>query len=145
MVPQELQDLLTDRHNAIVAINRPTSGPQLTPVWFLWDSGAFYFRIGKNTAKYRNITRDPFISLLVHDNAGFRYLTVYGQAQIMDNNPTSVASQIVYKYYAPTLASQKLPPEQEPDVVTIKLQPQKVVAIVEEIAHEAADSWTSNS
>ena len=55
----------------------------------------------------------------------------------------SVAAQIVKKYYAPALAHQKLPQDQEPDVVTIKLRPEKVVAVVEAIAREAACSWSS--
>jgi hypothetical protein len=80
---------------------------------------------------------------MVNDTAGFRYLTAYGQAQIIEANPASVAAQIVKKYYAPALAHQKLSQDQEPDVVTIKLRPEKVGAVVEAIAREAACSWSS--
>lgn len=145
MIPQDVCDLLALRNNAIVAINRPSDSPQLTPVWYLWDGDAFYFRIAKSTAKYRHLKRNPSISLIVNDNAGFRYLTAYGQAQILEDNPVNVATQIVKKYYAPALAPQKLPQDQEPDVVTIKLRPEKVVAVIEAIAREAADSWSSYS
>lgn len=143
MIPQDMCDLLALRNNAIVAINRPSGGPQLTPVWYLWDGDAFYFRIAKSTAKYRHLKRNPFISLMVNDNAGFRYLTAYGQARIMEANPADVAAQIVKKYYAPALAPYRLPQGQEPDVMTIKLCPEKVVAVVEAIAREAAGSWSS--
>ncbi len=142
MIPQDMYDLLTQRNNAIVAINRPSGGPQLTPVWYLWDGDAIYFRIARSTAKYRYIKRNPAISVIINDHAGFRYLTVYGQAQIMDVNPADVAIQIVKKYYAPTLASQRMPQDQELEVVTIRLRPEKVVAVVEDIAREAADSWS---
>jgi PPOX class probable F420-dependent enzyme len=142
MIPQDTYDLLALRNNAIVAINRPSGGPQLSPVWYLWDGDAFYFRIAKSTAKYRLLKRDPSISLIINDHAGFRYLTAYGQAQIMENNPADVAVQIVKKYYAPSLAPQKMPQDQEPDVVTIKLRPEKVVAVVEAIAQEAVESWS---
>jgi PPOX class probable F420-dependent enzyme len=145
MIPQDVRDLLALRNNAIVAINRPSNGPQLTPVWYLWDGDAFYFRIGKSTAKYRHLKRNPSISLIVNDNTGFRYLTAYGQAQIMEDNPADVATQIVKKYYAPVLAQKKLPQDQEPDVVTVKLRPEKVVAVIEAIAREAAESWSSYS
>jgi PPOX class probable F420-dependent enzyme len=141
MIPQDMIDLLVERHNAIVAINRASGAPQLTPVWFLWDGEAFYFRIGKSTAKYRNVVRDQSISLMINDRDGFRYLTISGRAQIIEDNPFDVAVQIVKKYYAPELAPQRMPQEREPDVVTIKLPPEKVVAVVEAIAREAVESW----
>lgn len=142
MIPEDMLDLLTGRNIAIVGIHRSSGGPQLGPVWYLWDGEAFYFSIAKNTAKYRNILRDPSISLMVIDTRGFRYITAYGQAQIIELNPADVAAQIVNKYYAPSLATQKMPPDSEPDVVTIKLQPEKVVTVVEEIAREAVESWS---
>jgi PPOX class probable F420-dependent enzyme len=141
MIPQDMYDLLALRNNAIVAINRPSGGPHLTPVWYLWDGDAFYFRIARSTAKYRYLKQNPSISLMINDDAGFRYVTVYGRAQIMEANPADVAIQIVKKYYAPVLALQKMPQDQEPDVVTIKLCPEKVVAVVETIAREANESW----
>lgn len=142
MIPEEVRDLLEQRNNAIAGIKRAAGGPQLSPVWYLWDGEAFYFRIGTNTAKYRNLVRDAAISLMVMDSAGFRYLTAYGQAQILDNNPADIAAAIVEKYYAPQMAPHKMPPDMEPDVVTICLRPDKVVAIVEDIAREAVESWS---
>ena len=140
-VSQDMRDLLEQRHNAIVAIPRPSAGPHLSPVWFLWDGEAFYFRIATNTAKYRNLKRNAAISLMVMDREGYRYLTVSGQAQIMDSNPADVAARIVEKYYAPHLAPQRMPQGPEPDVVTVRLRPEKVVEVHETIAQEAADSW----
>lgn len=145
MIPQEFADLLTSRTNAIVALNRVSSGPQLSPVWFVWDGDAFYFRIAKDTAKYRNILRNRSISLMIYDTAGFRYLVAYGNAIVLDHNPRDVAVQIVHKYYAPALASQRMPADQEPDVVTIKLSPEKVVTVVEAIAQEAVESWAATT
>ncbi|MBO0781334.1 MAG: TIGR03618 family F420-dependent PPOX class oxidoreductase [Ktedonobacteraceae bacterium] len=145
MIPQDMCDLLTQRNTAIVGIDRPSGGPHLSPVWYLWDGDSFYFRIAKSTAKYRHLKWNPSISLLVNDHTGFRYLTVYGQAQILEVNPADVAAHIVKKYYAPTLAPKRMPQGQEPDVVTIKLRPEKVVAVVETIAREATDSWSSCS
>ena len=140
-----MSNLLTQRNTAIVGIDRPSGGPHLSPVWFLWDGDFFYFRIARSTAKYRHITRNPAISLFIHDHTGSRYLTIYGQAHMLEDNPTDVAVQIVKKYYAPALAPQRMPQEQEPDVVTIRLRPEKVVAVDEAIAREAVDSWSSSS
>jgi len=145
MIPHEVADLLTSRNNAIIALHRASGGPQLSPVWYVWDGDAFYFRVAKNTAKYRNILRNSSISLMIYDVSGFRYLVAYGDAQILDHNPRDVAVQIVQKYYAPSLALQRMPEEHEPDVVTIKLCPEKVVAVVEAIAQEAVESWSNTT
>lgn len=140
MFPQEVADLLTSRHPAIVAINRPI-GPHLSPVWFLWHDNAFYFRVALQTAKYRNIKRDPSISLFLTDEEGSRYIAVSGEAQLLESNPRDLAVAIVEKYYAPTMAPYKMPPSEELDVVTIKLRPEKITTVVEEIAREAVASW----
>ena len=141
MFSDKVRDLLDQRNNAIVAINRPAGGPQISPVWFLWDGDAFYFRIAKNTAKYRNLQQDTAISLMIMDSAGFRYLAAYGQAQILQTNPADVAIQIVERYYAPHLAPHRMPQGPEPDVVTVKLRPEKIVEVVEAPAREAVESW----
>lgn len=141
MFSDKVRDLLDQRNNAIAAINRPQGGPHLSPVWFLWDGDAFYFRIAKSTAKYRNLKRDRAMSLMIMDSAGFRYLTAYGQAQMLETNPADVAARIVERYYAPHLAPHKMPQGPEPDVVTVKLRPEKIVEVVEAPAREAVESW----
>ena len=44
--------------DAILAVNRPEGGPQLTPVWFIWDGEAFWLSTRNHSAKYRNMQRD---------------------------------------------------------------------------------------
>ncbi|HEV8193209.1 MAG TPA: pyridoxamine 5'-phosphate oxidase family protein, partial [Ktedonobacterales bacterium] len=44
-----------DRRNAILAVNRPQGGPQLTPVWYVWDGEALWFSIRTTSAKYRHM------------------------------------------------------------------------------------------
>ena len=143
MIPEHMLDLITQRHTAIVAIARRSGGPQLSPVWFLWDGEAFWFRVGRTTAKYHNIRRSPAISLFVTDSSGFRYLVVYGQAEIVEANPRAIAMRIVEKYYAPAQVARHLPPDEEPDVVTVRVRPEHVVAVIEEIAREAVSTWES--
>jgi nitroimidazol reductase NimA-like FMN-containing flavoprotein (pyridoxamine 5'-phosphate oxidase superfamily) len=43
MDAEALQAFLAKPHEAIVATNRVGKGPQLSPVWFLWDGEAFLF------------------------------------------------------------------------------------------------------
>src|SRR5690242_15598774 len=116
MIPQEMQDLLTQRNTAIIAINRRSVSPQMSPVWYLWDGEAFYFRIARGTAKYANIKRNPSISLMINDIAGFRYITVYGQADMSETDSADIADRIARRYYAPEVAKQIVGQPPEPDV-----------------------------
>lgn len=123
---QDLQDLLAQKNNAIVAINRPGKGPQVTPVWYLWDGEAFYFGITRDRAKYPNIKRDPSISLMIDE--GPKYVAAYGVAQIIEQGVEEHLSRIVAKYVAPAEMEkwmQRVGPLS--NRVIIKLQPEKFV------------------
>jgi PPOX class probable F420-dependent enzyme len=127
MIPQEVQDLLKERNHAVIAINRPSGGPQVTPVWYLWDGEAFYFSTKKDSAKYRNMKRNPSISLIVDESHGLRYVAAYGKAHIIDHDDPDfahLASRTISKY-APSERVEQL--VLESNRVMIKLQPEKVV------------------
>jgi PPOX class probable F420-dependent enzyme len=136
MIPQEMQDLLQHK-NAILAVNRPSGGPQVTPIWFIWDGEAFYFSTTKDRAKYTHIQRDPSISLIV--DGGPRYIAAYGKAEIIDPHEPGLSGlieQMVAKYVPPEQkeqAEQLRRRVQEPNRVIVKLRPEKVVARDERI------------
>lgn len=128
MVPQELQDLLKQRNNAIVAVNRRSGAPHVTPVWYVWDGEDFYFSITTDRAKYANIRRDPSISLIVDE--GSAYVAAYGEAEFFDmNHPyvPALAEQIVTKYTNGEQREQFLKLVKEPSRVIVKLHPEKIV------------------
>jgi len=132
MTPQEIQDLLTQTNNAIIAVNRPSGGPQVTPVWYLWEGENFYFFIRKNSAKHNNIERNPSISLIVE--SGPRYVAAYGQAHIVDlASPdfATIAVQLPSKYLPPEAAEQRTKHIQDASLqaLLVKIHPEKVVAI----------------
>jgi PPOX class probable F420-dependent enzyme len=138
MIPQEMQDLLAQRNNAIVAVNRRSGAPHVTPVWYLWDGEVFYFSTTKDRAKYTNIKRDPSISLVV--DGGSRYIAAYGQAEIVDHtypNFVDMAVQMASKYVPPERMEQLVKLAQAPDRVVIKLRPEKVVVRNEVVVEKA--------
>ena len=126
MIPEELQELLTKTNSAIVAVNRPSGGPQVTPVWYLWDGEAFYFSTTTDRAKFSNIKRDPAISLIVDE--GSKYVAVYGQAQIIESDFADIAERLITKYVAPEQQHQWVKITQAPGRIIVKLKPEKVVA-----------------
>lgn len=52
--------------NVWLCTSRPDGSPHLTPVWFVYD-GTWWVCVLENSAKYRNIRRDPRVSLALED------------------------------------------------------------------------------
>ena len=65
MTTSEADSFLNEVRHAIVATNREDGPPQLSPVWYLYENGLIYISLLTQTAKYRNLLRDPRISLCV--------------------------------------------------------------------------------
>ncbi|HZR39111.1 MAG TPA: PPOX class F420-dependent oxidoreductase [Ktedonobacteraceae bacterium] len=135
MHKEELEAFLAKPNDAIIAVNRPEKGAQLTPVWFLWDGGVFYFSTQKATAKYFNMKRDPKISVMINDTAAHSYVTAHGQAEILEMREVNpeLAGKMLEKYvpeeqreqFAAMIAS-----AQTSERVVIKLRPEKMVSFI---------------
>ena len=65
---------------------RRDGSPQLSPIWYLCEKDRIYFSILVDSAKYRQLRRDPRIALCIdggHPDA--RFVTVYGTAEILED------------------------------------------------------------
>ncbi len=85
MTQAQVEEFLAASRHAIVGTNRRDGPPQLSPVWYLYEEGRIYIGILAATAKYRNLRRDPRISLCVdggHPDA--RAVMIYGSAELIE-------------------------------------------------------------
>src|SRR5579859_2046693 len=80
MITEQQAALLAQPNTAIIGVNRSNGAPQLTVVWYAWDGKDFFFSTLKDRAKYKNIKRNPAISLIVDDSINHISVTAYGQA-----------------------------------------------------------------
>ena len=85
MTQAQIEEFLEASRHAIAGTNRRDGPPQLSPVWYLWEEGRIYIGVLVTTAKYRNLRRDPRISLCVdggHPDA--RAVMIYGGAELIE-------------------------------------------------------------
>lgn len=83
MSQSAIEDFLQAPRHAILGTNTRNGPPQLTPVWYLYEAGRFYVGISRDTAKYRNLRRDPRISLCIDGGRDDpRTVMVYGVADL---------------------------------------------------------------
>src|SRR4051794_23410708 len=66
---EEQMQLLREPHLAYVATVNQDGSPQVTPVWVDTDGEAIIFNTARGRLKWRNLERDPRISITVVDAA----------------------------------------------------------------------------
>ncbi|HXG22631.1 MAG TPA: TIGR03618 family F420-dependent PPOX class oxidoreductase [Methylomirabilota bacterium] len=125
---EQTEAFLAERRNAAIATLNTKGDPQLTPVIFYWDGSAFYFTVTKETIKYRNIKRDPRISVIVDDVLDHHCVLASGKAEIRENNIWEMTSKIVYKYYGKEEGDPYLEQLKKQNRVLIVLKPKKMQA-----------------
>jgi PPOX class probable F420-dependent enzyme len=103
MSQAQIEEFLQAPRFAIVGTNRANGPPQLTPVWYLHDNGQLYLSISVNSAKYRNLCRDPRISLCIaaeHPDA--RAVMIYGGVELIQQESAwfkEISWRLVRRYY----------------------------------------------
>ena len=73
---------LRERSLGILGTGRRDGSPQLSLISYLYDGEHVLISITKDRAKYRNVLRQPRVSLLVPD--GRRQVILYGAAEVID-------------------------------------------------------------
>lgn len=85
----QIEEFLEVPRHAIAAVLRADGAPQLSPIWFLYENERLYFSVGVSSAKYRQLRRDPRISLCIdagHPDA--RAVSIRGSVEIVtDESP----------------------------------------------------------
>lgn len=86
-IPESHHDLLQSTAVAYMATIGPKGEPQVSAVWFLWDGTHLLFAFNKKRQKYRNLLRDPRVSIAVTDLANpYRALEIRGTVVRMDED-----------------------------------------------------------
>jgi PPOX class probable F420-dependent enzyme len=93
-----LAQFLGEKRNATMATIRADGSSQLTPVWFNWDGEQFTISMTSDRVKYKNLARDPRLSLCIDDVTGYAYVTAEGKAEIRDSDIWDDTRKILVKY-----------------------------------------------
>jgi hypothetical protein len=103
MEPGQIDAFLAETRHAIVGVIRSDGAPQLSPVWILCENEKIYFSILVDSAKFRQLERDPRISLCVdagHPDA--RAVMIEGRVELIREKSAwseEVSWKIVRRYH----------------------------------------------
>jgi PPOX class probable F420-dependent enzyme len=130
-LPQDkINTFLAGKRNAILATIKHDGSPQLTPVIYRWDGEQFWVSTTKDRAKYKNIRRDPRVSLCIDDADTSTTVIASGTARITEDNLWVDTRKIVERYRGPEPATayvQSMQEKKEPRVLLV-LKPEKVIS-----------------
>ena len=98
MTNEEISAFLNEPRFAVVATNRRENAAQLSPVWYLYEGGKLYVSIFKDSAKYRNIKRDPRVSACIAGtHPDCRAVTLTGTAELLQEGSAQWIDDLSYK------------------------------------------------
>jgi len=124
----ELRALLAQTRYAILATHDPEERIHLTPVWFLFDDGLFYFESFSGSRKIKNLKKNPSASVVVDGREPGResWVSAAGTADILTGDEARAINADVRRRYMTQAARDD--PRIEPvfaaaDDVTIRLTP----------------------
>jgi len=134
MSPAEIEDFLADTRHAVIATNCVDGPPQLSPVWYLYRDGKVYAGMAAASAKYRNLKRDPSVSVCVDGVfPDARYVVMYGSAGFFEA-PSAWRDEIIMaismRYHETSAeAERSFRDSSGPDSVLLEIKPSKVLAL----------------
>ena len=127
LTPEQLNAFLSEDRNAVLATINKNGTPQCTPVAFYWDGAAFYISFNKEAVKYKNLKRDPRMTLTVADDdlKTFRAVIAKGQARIEEQDIWEMTGKIIEKGFGPE-ASAVLEEIKQENRVLLILKPKQL-------------------
>jgi PPOX class probable F420-dependent enzyme len=84
-----VREFLSEPRYAVVATINESGMPQLTAIWYELAGDDILMNSNSERLKLRNLRRDPRLSICVVD--GERYVTLYGQATLIDDQAVTQA------------------------------------------------------
>lgn len=81
MSEAQVNDLLSEPHVSVIGTVDADGKPALSPVWHQWHNGVAYVLVSRSSRKWKNILRNPAVSLCVDTKtAPYRAVIVEGVA-----------------------------------------------------------------
>jgi hypothetical protein len=123
-IPTEFKDLLDKKGFGHVATVGPDGEPHSSPVWYDFDGQRILFSQTKGRQKYKNLKRDPRVSISIHDpDDPYRYLEVRGLAEIVDDPEFEFIDSMAKKYLGKDEYPWRQPNERR---VVVKVTPEHI-------------------
>ncbi|MBI3859055.1 MAG: PPOX class F420-dependent oxidoreductase [Thaumarchaeota archaeon] len=125
---EKVQEFLKAPLFGKIATLKKDGSPHVTPIWYMYDDGKLVVNTTTDRVKFRNIKRDPRVSLLVDD--GYSYVMILGKARVAtERDPKKDIESLAIRYRGEEQGRKSARERYwKMDRVTLEILPEKVVA-----------------
>ncbi len=98
MSQAEIEEFVIAPRFGVVGTNRVNGPPQLTPVWYLYENQKVYISMFAESAKYKNLRRDPRSSICITgDSPDARSVIFSGPVELILSGSEPWVGDIIWK------------------------------------------------
>ena len=99
LTKSELLAFLNEPRMAHLATSSPRGMPRVTPIWFVYERGCFYFTTRLGRVKSNHIQLNPHVALSVAtDERPYRAVAAFGRATLVEENRDKWLERISFRY-----------------------------------------------
>ena len=119
---------------AVISTVDNSGRPRSAPIWFHWEDGAAYMFTGRNTLKWRNIQRYPYVSLCVDwREPPYKSIILDGPIEEVERPLYELALSMALRYYGEEQGTKFAEDykDQSKNVAVFRLVPERVANYLE--------------
>lgn len=125
----ELETFLEEPRLAHLATASRQGRPRVSPIWYVYEKGVFYFTMRLGRVKGQHIQSNPSVALsIATDERPYRAVCAFGKAQILKENRDKWLERISFRYGEEDGKSWLAHAVKQPDRVVMMLKPDSVLS-----------------
>jgi PPOX class probable F420-dependent enzyme len=124
----ELKSFLDETRLAHLATSPRDGRPRVSPIWYVYENGVFYFTTRLGRLKGQHIQRNPSVALsIATDERPYRAVCAFGKAKVLKENRDEWLKRISYRYGEEDGKGWLSSAVKQPDRVVIMFRPDRVL------------------
>jgi PPOX class probable F420-dependent enzyme len=124
-----LNAFLNEQRLAHLATSSKSGWPRVSPIWYLYENGFFYFTTRLGRVKGRHIQKNRRVALsIATDDRPYRAVCALGTAEIVKATRNKWMKKIAFRYGAPEGKRWLARAVKQPDRVVMVMKPERVLS-----------------
>ncbi|MEO8457896.1 MAG: PPOX class F420-dependent oxidoreductase [Chloroflexota bacterium] len=128
MTDEFREQFLSEANVAILGTVDSRGRPHATPIWYLYDDGAFRISVGKGSQKHKNIERNANVSLVIDQGALPYYaVMIQGEAEIGPEFSEGDSLRLAVRYLGENMGTAYATRDDTEASISLTIRPRKVI------------------
>jgi PPOX class probable F420-dependent enzyme len=126
---KEVEHFLDEPRMAHLATVSGSGRPRVTPIWYAYENGLFYFTTRLGRLKGKHIQQNSSVALsIATDDRPYRAVCAFGKAAVLKENRDAWLQKISFRYGREGGERWLAGALKEPDRVVMVLRPERIIS-----------------